>query len=389
MKLSYFLLEVKLKVVIIGTVASSIFGFRMPLIKELLGKGHSILVFAIDFNLEQKKELLALGVSPVDYQLSRSGLNPFADLKTMLTLKNTLKEVKPDIVLSYFMKPVIYGSIAAYLAGVPKIIAMLEGLGYTYTPSLNGFSFKKKILQYIQGCLFSISFRATNEIIFLNPDDPKDLSKYVLFYNYSHKINVLGGIGLDISEFSYSAVDITKPIRFVFIARLLAEKGIYQLIDAIKIVKKKYPTAELLVLGNLDKESPSSLKSKELESLIEQKIIVYPGHVSNVTEWLSESHVFVLPSYYREGVPRSTQEAMAIGRPILTTDVPGCRETVVEGENGYMVPAFDVNSLVEKMNWFIEHPEYIEPMGKVSRRLAEEKFDVHKVNEKMLQIMGL
>jgi len=131
------------------------------------------------------------------------------------------------------------------------------------------------------------------------------------------------------------------------------------------------------------------LTKKDLKNLIKQEIIIYPGQVSNVSEWLNDSHIFILPSYYREGVPRSTQEAMAIGRPILTTDVPGCRETVVDGENGFLVPAFDVEKLTKKMMWFVEHPEQIGPMGLASRRMAEERFDVHKVNARMLEIMEL
>ena len=378
-----------MRVVIIGTVASSIFGFRKPLIKEILKKGHNVYALAIDYTDEQKKELRAWGVAPVDYQLSRSGLNPIADLSMMFLLKNILQSIKPDVVFSYFVKPVIYGSLAAKLARVPKIVAMLEGLGSVHTPSQSGWSFKMKVLQYIQGFLFSISFRVTNDIIFLNPDDPVDLSRYVPFYNYRSKIKVLGGIGLKIDDFKYTKVDINKPIRFVFIARLLAEKGIHQLISAMKIVKNKHSDAELLILGKLDKESPSSLTAVELEELVDEKLIVHPGHVSNIGDWIAGSHVFVLPSYYREGVPRSTQEAMAIGRPILTTDVPGCRETVLEGENGFLVPAFDITKLAEKMIWFIEHTEKIEPMGIASRKMAEENFDARKVNKKLLNIMGL
>lgn len=378
-----------MKVVIIGTVASSIFGFRKPLIKEIIEKGHDVYALAIDYTDEQKNELRSWGVTAIDYQLSRSGLNPISDLNMMFSLKNILQSIKPDVVFSYFVKPVIYGSLAAKLAKVPKIVAMLEGLGSVHTPSMSGWSFKMKALQYIQGFLFTISFRITDDIIFLNPDDPIDLSKYIPFYNYHSKTNVLGGIGLEIDDFPYTKVDIRKPIRFVFIARLLAEKGIHQLVSAMEIVKNKHSGAELLILGKLDKASPSSLTAEELDKLIEKKIIIYPGHVPNVDDWIVDSHIFVLPSYYREGVPRSTQEAMAIGRPILTTDVPGCRETVIDGENGFLVPAFEVKKLAEKMIWFIENPERIEPMGLASRKMAEEKFDVRKVNKKLLSIMGL
>ena len=375
-----------MKIVMIGTTANCVLGFRGPLIKELIIKGHEVYAFAIDYTDAQRQLLKSLGAVPVDYVLFRSGLNMLADLKMMFRLKTKLEAIKPDIVLSYFVKPVIYGTVAARLANIPIRIAMLEGLGYVHTASQNGYGFKKRILQVVQGVLFTISFKFATRVVFLNPDDPNDLSKMTLFSK--SKVEVLGGIGLELLDYPYSKPNMNNPIRFIFVARLLAEKGIYQLIEAIKLVQEKYPSTELVVLGSLDEDNPAGLTKKDLDDLIKQEIIIYPGQVANVSEWLSDSHVFVLPSY-REGVPRSTQEAMAVGRPIITTDVPGCRETVVDGENGFLVPAFDIEKLAEKMIFFIEHLAKIESMGLVSRRMAEERFDVHRVNTNMLEIMGL
>ena len=376
-----------MKIVMIGTTANCVLGFRRPLIKELIIRGHEVYAFAIDYTDAQRQLLKSLGAVPVDYVLFRSGLNILADLKMMFRLKTKLEAIKPDIVLSYFVKPVIYGTVAARLANIPIRIAMLEGLGYVHTASQNGYGFKKRILQIVQGVLFTISFKFATRVVFLNPDDPIDLSKMTLFSK--SKVEILGGIGLELLDYPYSKPNMNNPIRFIFVARLLAEKGIYQLIEAIKLVQEKYPSTELVVLGSLDEDNPAGLTKKDLDDLIKQEIIIYPGQVANVNEWLSNSHVFVLPSYYREGVPRSTQEAMAVGRPIITTDVPGCRETVVDGKNGFLVPAFDIEKLAEKMIFFIEHLAKIESMGLVSRRMAEERFDVHRVNANMLEIMGL
>jgi len=375
-----------MKIVMIGTTANCVLGFRGSLIKELIIRGHEVYAFAIDYTDAQRQLLKSLGAVPVDYVLFRSGLNILADLKMMFRLKAKLEAIKPDIVLSYFVKPVIYGTVAARLANIPIRIAMLEGLGYVHTASQNGYGFKKRILQVVQGVLFTISFKFATRVVFLNPDDPNDLSKMTLFSK--SKVEVLGGIGLELLDYPYSKPNMNNPIRFIFVARLLAEKGIYQLIEAIKLVQEKYPSTELAVLGSLDEDNPAGLAKKDLDDLIKQEIIIYPGQVANVSEWLSDSHVFVLPSY-REGVPRSAQEAMAVGRPIITTDVPGCRETVVDGENGFLVPAFDIEKLAEKMIFFIEHLAKIESMGLVSRRMAEERFDVHRVNTNMLEIMGL
>ena len=170
---------------------------------------------------------------------------------------------------------------------------------------------------------------------------------------------------------------------------MLAEKGIYEYLEAAKIVKLKYPKTIFKVIGGLDLENPYGLSQSELDKLIASKLIEYPGYVNNVSEHIADSAVFVLPSYYREGVPRSTQEAMAIGRPVITTDVPGCRDTVIDGVNGFLIPKWDVNALVEKMCFFIENPEQINIMGTESYKIACEKFDVHKVNKKLFEIMEI
>ena len=154
-------------------------------------------------------------------------------------------------------------------------------------------------------------------------------------------------------------------------------------------MKEKYPSVKFTVLGAIDKEALGSLKEEELESLVKTNIIEYPGHVSNVSEWIENSSVFVLPSYYREGVPRSTQEAMAIGRAVITTDVPGCRETVVDGVNGFLVPKWNPEALAEKMIYFIENPAQIQVMGAESYKIAVEKFDAEKVNQRLVNILGL
>jgi glycosyltransferase involved in cell wall biosynthesis len=374
-----------MKIAIIGTVASSVLGFRGPLIRELLAHGHQVFAFAIDYTDEQKETLAEWGVTPIYYSLSRSGLNPIADIATMLMIKKKLQKIQPDVVLGYFVKPVVYGTLAAWLAKVPKRIAMLEGLGFAFTNQPDGTSNKAKWIKKIQLSLYRLAFPLSTDLVFLNTDD-----RYELLIEHRIKCNnsyVLGGIGLDFDEYSYSKPNKNK-MNFLFIGRLLKEKGIFEFLSAAKNVKEQCPDCEFTILGSSDTSSPNALSTDILQYYMDEGIVNYPGQVNNVAEWINETSVFVLPSY-REGVPRSSQEAMAVGRPILTTDVPGCRETVVEGVNGFLVPAFDVEKLAEKMIWFIENPNQIESMGLASRKMAEEKFDVHKVNTRMLEIMGL
>lgn len=158
--------------------------------------------------------------------------------------------------------------------------------------------------------------------------------------------------------------------------------------QSLRKVKNKYPDTKFTILGGLDTQNMGALSKSQLDELIAEGLFEYPGHVSNVKDWIANSSVFVLPSY-REGVPRSTQEAMAIGRPVITTDVPGCRETVVDGVNGFVVPCWDAEALAEKMYFFIESPFQINLMGLESMKMAHQKFDAEKVNDRLFEIMGL
>jgi len=358
--------------------------FRKDLIISLVNSGHTVFAFSIDYTESSKKFVEALGAIPVDYSLSKVGINPIVDVFDTIKLAVKLKEISPDCVLSFFVKPSLYGTLAAMLARVPRRIAMLEGLGYIHTPIKKGISLKKKLLQWIHGLLCSFSYKFAHKVLFLNSDDPYDLSK-VAFLNKS-KIQVIGAIGLDLNAYAYKPVKMVSSIRFIFIARLLAEKGIFEYLEAARFVKIQYPQTEFVVLGGLDPDNPTALSKHALDKVISEGIVIYPGHVSNVTDWIADSHVFVLPSY-REGLPRSTQEAMAIGRAIITTDVPGCRETVTVGVNGFLVQPWDAQAIAMKMLYFIDNPGEIKRMGDESHRIAVDRFDVNKANLVMLKII--
>lgn len=338
---------------------------------------------ATDFTLETKKEVELLGAIPIDYTFARGGLNPFADLKNMKRLEYIFNKIQPDILLASFAKPVIFGTLAAKKAKISKIIAMLEGLGFSFTEQPNGQTLKAKIIKQIQVFLYKLSLPKADTVIFLNPDDPKDLlDKYHIRVKGRE---VLGAIGLNLDEYKFSRPPI-KPISFIFVARLLREKGIFEYLQAVKRIKRQYPDVIFKVVGDLDTENPGSIKKEELEDYIQRKIIVYTGYVINVKEHLTQSSVFVLPSY-REGVPRSTQEAMATGRAVITTDVPGCRETVENGKNGFLIPKWDIDALAEAMKYFIENPTEITRMGQESHQIAVQKFDSDKVNKKLFKII--
>lgn len=375
------------KIVLIGTVASSFYGFRADLIRAMREKQYTVYAFASEYTDSDLKKIESLGAIPITYELNRGGLNPLSDIVATYKLSKKICEIKPDLVFSYFSKPVIFGTIAAKLAKVPKIVGMLEGLGYTFTQQPEGLNKKTQLIKKVQVLLYKIALPQLHKLIFLNPDDPKDLiNQYAINVR---KVEVLGGIGLNLKEYPYQPINnIQQPINFLFIGRLLKEKGIHDFLNAAKIVKEKYPETQFTVLGAIDPYNLGALMQSELDKLISSNIIDYPGHVDSVKDWIANSDVFVLPSY-REGVPRSTQEAMAIGRAVITTDVPGCRETVVDGVNGFIVPRWNPEALADKMIYFIEHPEKIQTMGEASHEIAIEKFDANKVNQKLIGILGL
>ncbi|MEB6858735.1 glycosyltransferase family 4 protein [Proteus cibi] len=374
-----------MKIAIIGTTSASLLNFRKELIISLISLGHIVYCFSIDYTEKSKLEVSKLGAIPIEYQLSRAGLNPFSDIKNTYTLYKLLKKNDIDLSLSYFSKPAIFGTIAAKLACIPQIYAMLEGLGFCFTEQKTGLTLKTKFIKYIQVLLYKIALPLSDGLILLNKDDKKDL---VERYKIKTDVFIWGGIGLDINQYKKSDIIINDKISFLFMGRLLKEKGIFEYIHAAEKIKNKYPNIEFIVLGDIDKDNPGSLTRKELDDLIEKKIITYPGHVDNVIDWLNKSHVFVLPSY-REGLPRSTQEAMAIGRAIITTDVPGCRDTVYDKENGLLVKPWSSDELASKMEYLINNKSEIIRMGNKSHNYAKERFDQKITNEKILNYMKI
>jgi len=375
-------------IVIIGTTSSNLYLFRKDFIVSCLNKGMIVHTFVSEPHDYWDDKIEKTGAILIKYQMNRGGLNPFLDLFSLFQLKSSVNKIKPDIVFSFFTKPVVYGSLAAKLAKTPKIIGMIEGLGSPFTEHKNGYNFKMKLVRFFQVSLYRIVFPFLDKIIFLNKDDPIDLINNNKIYHKPNAVKVLGPIGLNLDDYPYKLWDESQEFSFIFVARLLVEKGIYEYLEAAQIVKEKYPNIIFKVVGGIDSQNPSGVTKQELDKIIATGIIHYIGFSNNVAEEIKNSTVFVLPSY-REGVPRSTQEAMAIGRPIITTDVPGCRDTVLDGVNGFLVPKWDVKALVDRMCFFIGNPEQINIMGKESYKIACAQFDVDKVNKKLSKIMGI
>jgi glycosyltransferase involved in cell wall biosynthesis len=368
------------RVAIIGSHAHYLVNFRGALMQDMGAHGHEVLALAPDFDAGTRSELSAMGVEPIDISLSRTGMNPFWDLRDIVGLHAQMRRLNPDAVLAIAIKPVIYGMLAAAMARVPRRFALIPGLGYVFS---EGGSPRDRIVQPIAQQLYRIALRRAEAVFVQNRDDADELVARRIVTR--EKIFRVNGSGVDLA--AWPLMDLPRPpVTFALAARLLGEKGVREYVAAARRVKAQHPEVRFLLLGALD-SNPSAIREMEVASWVADGIVEWPGHV-DMRPWLAQTSVFVLPSY-REGVPRSTQEAMAAGRPVITTDAPGCRETVIVGENGYLVPPRDVNSLVAAMLSFVENPRQIAVMGCNSRRLAEERFEVRAINERMLSVMGL
>lgn len=371
------------RVALVGTTAASMYGFRAGLIKSLVSRGVEVYAYAIDYLPESRSKIEGLGATPLDYALTRGANSFFKDLICTISLARSLKKLAPDLVFCFFSKPVVFGTLAAKFAGVPNRVGMLEGLGFAFTEQPFGLSLKTWALREIQVILYRASFPFLDRLIFLNPDDPVDLiERHRLKVR---EVSVLGGIGVDLVNYRRST-PILNPLRFIFVGRLLAEKGVREFVEAAKYIGMIESCTEFILLGSIDPDNPGSLRQGELNELVESGVVICPGHVEDVKLWLNKSSVFVLPSY-REGVPLSTQEALAMGLPIITTDVPGCRETVIDGVNGFLIPPWSAQALIEKIKIFLNNPALVVSMGLASQSLAVERFDERKVNERLVGLL--
>ena len=370
-----------LHLAVIGAHARYLVNFRGPLMQAAIACGHRVSAMAPDFDAETRRELDAIGVTPIDISLSRTGMNPLTDLRDVIRLHAQMRRLKPDAVLGIAIKPTIYGILAAAMTGIPRRFALVSGLGVVAS---EGRSIRARIVRMLARQLLRMALRRADAVIVQNPDDANELVAGRMVAR--DKVVQVNGTGVDLV--AWPLLDLPDPpVAFALTARLLAEKGVREYVAAARRIKAKHPEVRFLLLGGID-TNPSAIKEAEVAAWVADGIVEWPGHV-DVRPWLAQTSVFVLPSYYREGVPRSTQEALAAGRPVITTDSPGCRETVISGQNGILVPPRDVDALVSAMLYFIENPEKVPVMGRRSRRLAEERFDIVAVNAKMLSAMEL
>jgi glycosyltransferase involved in cell wall biosynthesis len=348
----------------------------------MVSRGHEVSASAADETPELVTALDAMGVRFEPVRLARTGMNPKGDLVTLAELTRLLHARRPDVFLGYTAKPVIYGCAAARLAGVPRVHALITGLGYSF---IDQASFGRRMLARLVRGMYRASLAQTTSVLFQNPDDRDQFYAEGMLAR-GHRSIITNGSGVDLGHYE-ALPPVTQPLTFLYIGRLLREKGVVELAEAARIVKAQHPGARIQLLGPFD-SNPAGLTPRDIDTWVAGGAIEYLGETRDVRPYLAKASVFVLPSY-REGTPRSTLEAMSMGRPVITTDVPGCRETVIPGETGLLTEVRNARALADAMLAFCRTPDRIPSMGRASRAYAERKYDVRRVNELILAELGL
>lgn len=371
------------RIAIVSNNSSNLLNFRGHLIKNLVDKKFNVLVITPkkDFSINFEKKILELGAKISTIPLERTGMNPFQDITTYFSLKLLFDKFKPDIVLSYTSKPIIYCGLVIGKNDKINFFPNLTGLGYGFT---DNFNFKRIIINFILKILYKFSFKSSTAIIFQNPDD-RLLFKNLNLTN-NKKSFIVNGSGVDTDFFFPTSLPI-EP-KFLMLSRLVADKGVMEYCEAAREIRSKFPDVKFQLAGAFD-SNPSGIKYDQIKKFIDNRDIEYLGHVDNVRELLNKCRFYVLPSY-REGTPRSVLEAMSVGRPIITTDTVGCRETVIDGLNGLLVQVKSKSSLVDSIKKMLEFDDVkINEMAKQSIKLVRQKYDVSKVNQNILEIIEL
>jgi glycosyltransferase involved in cell wall biosynthesis len=369
---------------ILASLSLSLLNFRGPLLRALRERGHEVIAGAPEDEGAEavREELAPQGIHFEPVPLARGGLNPLQDFGSLRALHTLLRRHRPDVLFAYTAKPVIYGGLAAGRVGGARFLPMITGLGYAFT---EGGGPKRRLVRALVEALYRRALAGAEAVIFQNPDDERLFRALGLVPERVPSVRVCGS-GVDLEAFAPAPLP-AAPV-FLMLARLVADKGVREYVEAACIVKRRFPGAVFQLGGGLD-PNPSGVKAAELQTWQDSGVVDYLGNVDSVQTALAACRFYVLPSY-REGTPRSVLEALATGRPVITTDAPGCRETVVHGENGLLVPPRDAPALAAAMIQLLETPDTeIQRMAQASLALACEKYDVHKVNKAILEAMGL
>lgn len=354
------------------------------MIRSIQALGHEVHVLSPSppENSDSLRVLEQFGCIIHSFDLDRKGMSVLSDLRSLLRIVFLLCTIKPDILFSYTIKPVVYTGLISMVCPVPSTYPLITGLGYAFQNENN----RRTLLQFFAQTLYRFALLGVTKVFFQNPDDERLFRDKRLLRNRTPSV-VVNGSGVDIAVFQ--PCPLPSKFSFLLIARLIKAKGIIEFAEAAESILQSYEGVGVsFKIAGWTETGVDSIPKEVVDGWTQNRFVEFLGSLKDVRTAIAESSVYVLPSY-REGTPRTVLEAMAMGRAIITTDVPGCRETVVDGHNGYLVPPRDSKALSEAMGRFLDDPSLALEMGRRSREMAVEKYDVEKVNEVILREMNL
>lgn len=369
-------------VFLLGSYAPSLLNFRGPLIRALLNAGYRVSVGAPEIPADLRATFEAMGVTVHETPLERRGTGLRADLIYCRALKRILRAARPDALLTYTIKPNIWGAFAAASVGV-RSYAMVTGLGYAFTDTGARPSLGRRLTGLVARRLYRAATRRNHRVIFQNPDDRDDFIRAGGLADPA-KAAMINGSGVDMAHYARAPLPDTPVV--LMIARLLAAKGVRDYAAAALTLRIRHPAAHFVLVGPFD-EGADSIGDNEVAQWVAGGL-EYLGPADDVRPLIAQARIYVLPSY-REGTPRSVLEAMAMGRPVVTCDAPGCRETVEHGVNGLLVPVRDPRALADAIGRLLDDPAEAAAMGEASYALVARKYDVWQVNRAIMEIMEL
>lgn len=350
---------------------------RLPIALKALEVGFDVTIIARDTG--RRAEIEDKGLKFIDIPFDRSGTNPLSELNCISLLKKLYKKERPDVIHNVTLKACLLSSISAKQAGLKCVVNAISGFGYNFTEGRDGL--KQRILRGV----VRWAFRSKDfHYIFQNPDDQAMFS--TLNLAGEKNIHIIKGSGVDLAEFEYSVPEEKEKIQVVLLARMLYDKGVVEFINASKLLKGELESkSEFVLVGDCDTLNLAGIKEEDLEKMIDPPFLKWVGFKKDAFAVLKNADIVVLPSY-REGLPKTLIEACAVGRPIVTTDAIGCRECVVDGVNGFLVPVKNVDALSDKIRELILDAGLRHKMGSRSRTLAENEFSIDSVVDKHLSI---
>ncbi|RPF71172.1 glycosyltransferase family 4 protein [Aurantiacibacter spongiae] len=371
-----------MRILVLSSLSMSLVNFRGALLCAMRDAGHDVIACAPDAEPGVVGQLEEWGIGFRLTPMARASLAPLEDLRTLAAYRRLISAERIDMVVAYTQKPIVFGGLAARMARVP-FYAIMSGLGYVFSPVADD----KRMLRRLVARVYRAGVARARAIFVFNSDDRRMMLEEGIV-DEGQRVLQVPGSGVDTARFAQAPLP-EGPPTFLMVGRLMRDKGVHEYIAAARAISADRPDARFLLLGRPEPANPTGLSPEDLARLRAEGIVTLLDEVRDVRPVLARSHVFVLPSFYREGLPRTILEALATGRPVITTDMPGCRDAIEPGENGLLVPPRDARALERAMQTLMDDPARVARMGDAARRTAVERYDVAIVNALLLREMGL